>query len=76
MTNITLSIDNEVYNKMRKFSEIKWSEFVRKIIKQRIDEMEKINKKDWKNTKILADEKLLEQSWSSKEDEEAFSYLQ
>ncbi|MCK5624312.1 hypothetical protein KAI04_00535 [Candidatus Pacearchaeota archaeon] len=76
MTNITLSIDNEVYNKMRKFSEIKWSEFVRKIIKQRIDEMEKIDKEGWKNAKFLGDEKLLEQSWSSKEDEKAFSYLQ
>ena len=76
MTNITLSIDDEVYNKMRKFSEIKWSEFVRKIIKQRIDEMEKINKENWRNVKFLADEKLLSKSWSSKEDEEAFSYLQ
>ncbi|MEK6830301.1 MAG: hypothetical protein AABY15_09370 [Nanoarchaeota archaeon] len=76
MTNITLSIDDEVYKKMKKFSEIKWSEFVRKVIKQRIEEMEKISINDWEETKFLADEKLLAESWLSKEDEEAFAYLQ
>ena len=36
MTNITLSIDDEVYKRMKKYSEIKWSEFVRKAIKKRV----------------------------------------
>lgn len=76
MTNITLSIDEDVYKKMKKFSEVKWSEFVRKIIKQRVEEMEKISINDWEETKFLADEKLLAESWLSKEDEEAFAYLQ
>ena len=37
MTNITLSIDDAVYKKMKKHSEVKWSEFVRKIIENRIN---------------------------------------
>ena len=69
MTNITLSIDDNVYKKMKKFSEIKWSEFVRKSIKKRIDEMESIR------TDIFADEKLLAENWLSKEDNEAWKDL-
>ena len=76
MTNITLSIDDEVYKKMRRYSEIKWSEFVRKIIEKRIEEFEKLDEDDWGNARFLGDEKLLSESWNSKEDEKAFSYLQ
>ena len=75
MTNITLSIDDEVYKKMKKFSEVKWSEFVRKIIKQRVEEMEKISKNEWENPKFLADEKLLADDWLSPEDNEAWKDL-
>ena len=39
MTNITLSIDDEVYKKMRKFSEVKWSEFVRRCVQKRVEEL-------------------------------------
>jgi len=76
MTNITLSIDEDVYGGMKKFSEIKWSEFVRKIIKQRVDELEELEKDDWENARFLGDEKLLSETWASKEDEKAFAYLQ
>ena len=76
MTNITLSIDDEVYKKMRRYSEIKWSEFVRRIIEKRVNEIEQLDEKDWENARFLADEKLLSESWASKEDEKAFSYLQ
>lgn len=61
---------------MKKFSEIKWSDFVRKIIEKRIEEMEQISKNDWENARFLGDERLLAESWASKEDEEAFAYLQ
>ena len=61
---------------MRLYSEIKWSEFVRKIIEKRIAELEQLDKDDWENARFLADEKLLSESWASKEDEEAFAYLQ
>ena len=76
MTNITLSIDDEVYNRMRRYSEIKWSEFVRKIIEKRIKELEQLDYEDWEHARFLGDEKLLSESWASKEDQEAFAYLQ
>lgn len=70
MTNITLSIDDEVYNKMRKFSEIKWSDFVRKCIQQRVKEMEMI--KMHPNTEsimtMLASEEVLKKDWDNESD--------
>jgi len=68
MTNITLSIDDEVYNKMKKFSEIRWSEFVRKIISKRIEELESINENDGFLT-MLASEKALKDAWDNNLDE-------
>jgi hypothetical protein len=76
MTNITLSIEDGIYKKMRRYSEIRWSELVRKIIKRRIEELEQLDKEDWENARFLGDEKLLSESWASKEDEKAFAYLQ
>ncbi len=70
MTNITLSIKDSVYKKMREHSEIKWSEFVRKIIEQRIRELEMI-KKDFNSEGILnmfASEDVLKKDWDNKFD--------
>ena len=71
MTNITLSIDNEIYKKMRKHSEVKWSEFVRKIIQIRVNELEDLEKN--KNKKsiltMLASEAVLKKDWNNKFDE-------
>ena len=75
MTNITLSIEDSIYKKMKKFSEVKWSEFVRKIIEKRVEELEKIDKQGWENIKFLADEKLLAEDWLSPEDNEAWKDL-
>ncbi|MEK6858581.1 MAG: hypothetical protein AABX53_01560 [Nanoarchaeota archaeon] len=70
MTNITLSIDDNVYKKMRKYSEIKWSEFVRKIIEQRLNELEKIEKEDDEGVlTMLASEKVLKKEWDNEYDE-------
>ena len=71
MTNITLSIDKEVYKKMREHSEIKWSEVVRKIIKQRIDELETIKKNSNPESimTMLASEKVLKKDWENELDE-------
>jgi hypothetical protein len=74
MTNITLSIEDSTYKKMRKYSEIKWSEFVRKVIKKRIEQLESI-KVDIENYPFLADEKLLAQDWLSEEDNLAWKDL-
>jgi len=71
MTNITLSIDDAVYNKMKKYSEIKWSEYVRKIIEKRINELEKINYSENEESifTMLASENVLRKDWNNKEDE-------
>ena len=71
MTNITLSINDETYNKMRRFSEIKWSEFVRKMIQMRINELESLEKN--KNSEgiltMLASEEILKKDWDNESDE-------
>ncbi len=71
MTNITLSIDDNVYRKMRKYSEVRWSDFVRKIIKKRIEELELLDKSASKESilTMLASEKILKKDWDNKEDE-------
>ena len=71
MTNITLSIEDEVYKKMRKHSEIKWSEFVRKSIKNRIAELESLEKdSNYEDIlTMLASEESLKKDWDNKNDE-------
>ena len=44
MVNMTLSIPNELREKMKKFAEIKWSEIARHAIQQRIEDLEVMNK--------------------------------
>ncbi|MEK6832486.1 MAG: hypothetical protein AABY32_00435 [Nanoarchaeota archaeon] len=71
MTNVTLSIDDSVYTKMKKHSEIKWSEFIRKCIQQRIIEMEKI-KGIMENESVmnmLASQEVLKKEWDNEMDE-------
>ena len=71
MTNITLSIDDEVYKGMKRYSEIKWSEFVRMCIQKRIKELELI--KNHPNSEsiitMLASEEVLKKDWDNKLDE-------
>lgn len=71
MTNITLSIENEVYNKMKKYSEVKWSEFVRKMIKRRVEEFEKLDKMPKRESilTMLASERVLKKDWDNELDE-------
>ena len=71
MTNITLSIDDSVYKKMRKYSEVRWSDFVRKAIKKRIEELEMLDKSASKESilNMLASEEVLRKDWDNKEDE-------
>jgi len=71
MTNITLSIEDKTYKKMKKYSEIKWSEFVRKCINTRIEELQmldKISNKEGIMT-MLASEEVLKKDWDNKLDE-------
>ena len=71
MTNVTLSVEESVYKKMHKYSEIKWSEFIRKMIKKRIEELEELDKSTEKEgiLTMLASEKVLEKDWNNKADE-------
>lgn len=71
MTNVTLSIETETYNLMKEYSEIKWSEFIRKVIRQRIAELNQIEND--KNSEgimtMLASEKVLKKDWDNEADE-------
>jgi predicted CopG family antitoxin len=69
MTNITLSIEEEVYKKMRKYSEVRWSEFVRKCIQKRLAELETIKESNESILTMLASENSLKKDWDNKLDE-------
>jgi len=71
MTNITLSIDDEVYNKMKKFSEIRWSEYVRKCIQKKVQELNVLEKSPSNESimNMLASEEVLKQDWDNELDE-------
>jgi len=42
--NITLSVSDELHKKMKEFSELRWSEVVRKAIERKINDLETIEK--------------------------------
>ena len=71
MTNVTLSIEDSVYKKMHKHSEIKWSEFIRKMIKKRLDELETLEKHPDQESilTMLVSEDVLRQDWENEADE-------
>ncbi|MBI2148721.1 hypothetical protein HYU23_03505 [Candidatus Woesearchaeota archaeon] len=70
MTNITLSIEDKIYEKMRSYSEIKWSEFVRKSIKKRIEELEKLDSEEKESLiSMLVSEISLKEAWDNEYDE-------
>ena len=69
MTNITLSINKETYKSMKKYSEIKWSEFVRKAIEKRITELDSINKQKESLFIMLASQDSLMKDWDNEYDE-------
>lgn len=70
MTNITLSIEEAVYKRMRKHSEIKWSELVRKIIKKKLDALDALESSEGESIlTMLASEEALKKEWENKADE-------
>jgi len=72
MTNITLSIRDEVYEKMKKYSEIKWSESVRKIIEERVEKLEELEESKYVYN---LSEKILATEWENEEDERWNKYV-
>ncbi len=71
MTNVTLSIEDSVYKRMRKHSEIKWSEFVRKAISKRLEELDRLMRSPSQESilTMLASEKVLKKDWDNELDE-------
>ena len=71
MTNVTLSVEDSVYKRMHKHSEIKWSEFVRRAIKERLDQLDTLEDNPAKESilTMLASEEVLRREWDNKADE-------
>ena len=69
MTNITLSIKDETYKQMKEFSEIKWSEFVRKAIEQRLSELRTIQTQRESVFTMVASQDSLKKDWDNQYDE-------
>ena len=71
MTNITLSIEDPVYKRMKRYSEVKWSDFVRQAIKKRLAELEQLDAHPEKESilTMLASEEALKKDWDNKADE-------
>lgn len=44
MVNMTLSIPEELHKRMKKFSELRWSEIARKAIEERVNDLEAMEK--------------------------------
>ncbi len=44
MVNVTLSIPEELHSRMKHYSEIRWSEVIRKTIAEKIDRLEMMDK--------------------------------
>ena len=44
MSNVTLAIPDELYEKMKRHEEIKWSSIIRRILKERLEDLEKADK--------------------------------
>ncbi|MFT4312705.1 MAG: hypothetical protein ACMXYF_05760 [Candidatus Woesearchaeota archaeon] len=68
MTNITLAIDSAVYKRMKAHSDIRWSEFVRKTIKKRLDELDSLENNEGALT-MLASQEVLKKEWDNSVDE-------
>lgn len=71
MTNVTFSIRNDVYERMKRYEEIRWSTFVRKAIERRLDDLETLDRHPDKETVLtmLASEDALRADWENEADE-------
>lgn len=58
MVNMTIALPDELHEKMRRHSEIKWSEIARRAIRRYVEEMDRLDKltSDSKLTEEDADE--------------------
>ncbi len=68
MSNVTLAIPDELYEKMKRHEEIKWSSIVRRILKERLEDLERADKLASKSKLTEKDsfkisEKIKESAW-------------
>jgi hypothetical protein len=59
MTNITLSIPDDVYQEMKQFSDIRWSEVARKAIVERMETLKRVEEIAKKSKLTAKDAKIL-----------------
>ena len=65
MTNVTLAIPEELHTRMKKHSEIRWSEVIRKTISEKINDLEMMDKLSGKSKLTKKDVETLSQKIDS-----------
>ena len=59
MVNVTLAIPEDLHTRMKKHSEIRWSEVIRKTISEKVEELEMMNKLSGKSKLTKKDIEIL-----------------
>jgi len=59
MVNVTLAIPEELHAKMRKHSEIRWSEVIRKTISEKVDHLDMLDRLSAKSKLTKRDVEIL-----------------
>lgn len=65
MTNVTLAIPEELHTRMKRHSEIRWSEVIRKTISEKVDDLEMMDKLSGKSKLTKKDIEVLSQKIDS-----------
>jgi len=65
MTNVTLAIPGDLHTRMKRHSEIRWSEVIRKTISNKIDDLEMMDKLSDKSKLTKKDIEVLSQKIDS-----------
>ena len=59
IVNVTLAIPEDLHTRMKKHSEIRWSEVIRKTISEKVEELEMMNKLSGKSKLTKKDIEIL-----------------
>ena len=66
MTNVTLAIPEDLHTRMKRHSEIRWSEVIRKTISDKVDDLEMMDKLSGKSKLTKKDIEVLSRKIDSK----------
>ena len=70
MTNINISIDDEMYEKMQRYTKEEWNNFIKMVIKKKIEKLELDRVEDNESMMtMLSSEEILKKEWDNEEDE-------